>query len=100
MYDAKNDYKPFAGINKLEGGVYSVDYANKSNIIAFAGGSGVLYLIDTSAKIWFAILQSNYWNFQVQLCFLVFVVWFDTKSLYFFHYSSSLSILIGYISII
>jgi len=46
VYDSLNDYKPCASVIGMTQGVYSMDYANKSNKIAFGGGEGVAYVMN------------------------------------------------------
>eukprot|EP00825_Cyclidium_porcatum_P029303 TRINITY_DN3131_c0_g1_i2.p2 TRINITY_DN3131_c0_g1~~TRINITY_DN3131_c0_g1_i2.p2 ORF type:complete len:132 (-),score=26.17 TRINITY_DN3131_c0_g1_i2:89-484(-) len=51
VFNVFNSYKPCASVIDMSEGVYSVDYGNSSNKLAFGGGEGVVYIMslqDTS----------------------------------------------------
>lgn len=49
LFDCKNQMKPVSSVQGLKKGVYSVDYGNSTNRVAFGGADGVAYVLAISS---------------------------------------------------
>lgn len=48
LFDLKDDLKVHGGVFGMKKGVYSVDYGNSSNRVAFGGADGITYVLSIS----------------------------------------------------
>lgn len=49
LFDLKDDLKVHAGVFGLKKGIYSVDYGNSTNRVAFGGADGITYVLSISS---------------------------------------------------
>lgn len=48
LFQNEGDYRILSGVSGMKRGVYSVDYGNNSNKVAFGGGEGLAYYLNIS----------------------------------------------------
>ena len=48
LIENEGEYRILSGVSGMKKGIYSVDYGNSSNKVAFGGGDGVAYYLNIS----------------------------------------------------
>jgi COMPASS component SWD3 len=48
LFENEADFQIMSGVHGMKRGVYSVDYGNSSNKVAFGGGDGLVYFLNIS----------------------------------------------------